>query len=140
MAAGARRASAVRTLLIFVLLGPPIGYAVFLVWIAGEYWLRHGRLMPDLVSFLLVFPFSYLLGIIPALVVGAIVAVIEARWRFKWLPVAAAGLIVGLAFAVIFALYFDSLLLSVAICLGPTLICWQLSRLWRARFSSRGLG
>ena len=75
MAAGARRASAVRTLLIFMLLGPPIGYAVFLVWIAGEYWLRHGRLMPDMASFLLVFPFSYLLGIIPALVVGAIVAV-----------------------------------------------------------------
>ena len=138
MAAGAGKGSAIRTMLIFVILGPPIGYVVFLVWVMGEHWLRHGRLMPDLGSFLFVFPFSYLLGIIPALVAGAIVAAIEARSRFKWLPVAATGLAVGLAFAVLFALYFNSLLLLVAICFIPTLICWQLSRLCRARFSSRG--
>lgn len=140
MAAGAGKGSAIRTMLIFVILGPPIGYVVFLLWVTGEHWLRHGRLMPDVGSFLLVFPFSYLLGIIPALVAGAIVVVIRPRSRFEWLPVAATGLAVGLAFALLFALYFNSLPLSVAICFIPTLICWQLSRLWHARFSSRGLG
>jgi hypothetical protein len=139
MAAVGGRVSVIWTILIFVLFGPPIGYTVFLIWLSGAHWLSHGRLMPDLGSFLMFFPFSYLLGIIPAIVAGAIVAVIEARSRFKWLPVAATGVAVGLAFAVFFALYFDSLLLSVAICFVPTLVSWQLSRLWCAQSTRPGL-
>ena len=132
--------SVVRMILVFALLGPPIGYAVFLIWAAGENWLRHGRLRADLGSFLLFFPFSYLVGIIPALGVGAIVALIEARSRFKLLPVAATGIAMGWAFSVLIASYFNSVLLSVAICLVPTLVCWHLSRRWQqARLSRQGL-
>jgi hypothetical protein len=128
MAAGAGRVSAVRTILIFALLGPPIGYAVFFVWVVGTHWLRHGRLTPEFVFLVEGFPFSYLFGIVPALVAGGIVAAIKATSTVKLLPVAGTGVAVGLAFAIVMVAYLGSFLLPVSICLIPTLICWRLAR------------
>ena len=54
-----------KRILVFVLLGPVIGYAVYVLW-----QLSIGRSIGGVEGVLLGFPFAYIFGVLPTLVIG----------------------------------------------------------------------
>lgn len=135
----------IKTLGVYVLLGPPIGWLVLAFGIMSASGGSGGSSDP-IGAFLNMFPLiivgvalSYIIGVLPALLVG--LAVLPANDFSK-----ATGLlyvmIVGLLAGVIFALNFDRTTsplgtrfyfgLKVLTCLIPSLICWLIARRLRA--------
>ena len=97
--------SSLLTLLVFALLGPPVGAIVFLVTAVGI-----GMPVGDasglgwVAVFAMIYaaPLSYVFGILPALAAGIAIAWrARATGRAGWVFVIATGLVVGLAMAVV---------------------------------------
>ncbi len=131
MAAGTGKPSVIRTILIFALLGPLIGYSVFCLWVLVALPMKDDSrpLLQSLGMMLVNFPVGYLIGVIPALVAGALVVASEVRSRATWPDVAVIGLIIGSVFATVIRPNFGiEGLLAVSVGLVPTLICWRLAR------------
>lgn len=82
---------AVGTVLVFLVFGSPIGAVVFLgttVLLSGAGWSSFALMA------MLGVPFSYLFGLIPALIVGLIYAVAPVRFQRPWLAALLGGAIV----------------------------------------------
>ena len=127
-----------RTLLIFALLGPPIGWLVFIVFIAfnDNGFLKGLRELAEGWDTVLIgIPMSYIIGIIPALFVALLMVLAPTlRMRPGPLYAAAVGLFCGVVFAFVWKSGFEPLhidrffIFKVLTCLVPTLICWWLAR------------
>ena len=107
--------------LLFGALGPPVGsYVLLLLWALsslGDAW--SWGMVKDVAVLLIVFPvFSYVLGLIPAVVVGALVGwwrpTLNRRWGIWAVMALSAG--VGAAFFVLlFSNNFDPTLMSAVV-------------------------
>jgi len=132
-----------KTLLVYVLLGPPVGWLLFGTWLAtvasrSEPWLETAGKSAILI--VAGIPLSYVIGCIPALAVGTIVALAQNRWAsFGLAHVAAIGVACGILFALAFERNTDNpgidprtyFIVKVLTCLVPSLICWLIARRWR---------
>jgi len=126
--------------LVFAGLGPPLGWAVILTLVV----LFDGAPPSVSLSFLgQTLAFSYVLGLVPALMAAALVQYLR-RWNVphEWLAVGVAGVVVGLGFVAMlswitgtsfFAAKVPVQLGHIATCLVPTWVCWYLSKGWAAR-------
>jgi hypothetical protein len=125
-----------KILLVYALLGPPLGWLIYATGvIVGD--AQPGELLSGLVygvPLLVVgIPFSYVFGLIPALLMAA--AMIASRTRPGLLHAGMVGLLCGLAFAIVFHRAVDAtglgvpayFILKVLTCLVPSLICWWLA-------------
>jgi hypothetical protein len=135
-----------KTLLVFLLVGPLVGW---LVYAAGLF-----AYLPDKevnltyiaksgVLFIVGLPLSYIIGGVPALIAGVLVAAARARPRpFPIAYPAALGAALALAFAFLFdrnessaemapAWQYDGL--KVLTCLVPFMLCWRLTRRFQMR-------
>ena len=137
-----------RTLLVFAVLGPPIGLASFrlmdIAWAIKRQVLTSKTffegvaltLFPGLVA-------SYIIGLLPAVVSGALVAWIrDQRSRYEPLWVAAISSLVGLTYAfcwyMLLALPFSDeshnrfvqyeLMRLTLTCIASSLVCWAIVR------------
>jgi hypothetical protein len=126
--------------LVYLALGSPIGAVAF--------WLEYIVIMPWhglrwLLSLPFLLPLSYILGLVPSAIVGAIVAFLNVRYRgLNWAHVAAISLLPGLA-AMLWTFmrpdpydvrgpdYLGESWEWTLICLVPTLACWRIVRRWR---------
>jgi hypothetical protein len=140
-----------RTFLVFALLGPPLGSAIYTVGlIAGH--IAKGQPSPpvDEAVMIMLFtaPFSYVFGLVPALLTATLLLAGPRLFNIRpGLPYAVAtGFACGVVFALIFlpgadesglgkAGYFA---LKVLTCLVPSLICWWLARPKRADADDTG--
>lgn len=144
-----RLLSFAKTLLVFVLAGPPIGALAFMAAIAAAGLAStDGATAMDAVWIMLfaviyALPLSYLIGVMPAAIVGAIIAGWQA-WRgpVAWWMAAAVGLAAGLWLFSAGGGPFPSpsdgqpergwqvvhLVTMIATCLVPTMVCWMLTR------------
>jgi hypothetical protein len=133
------------TLLIFVLIGPPIG-GIMLFYGTGlpkvlslrGLWMQTRQLLN---AATLVFGMSYVLGTIPAAIAGLLVGFAQAfRGAVTWLEALVIGTLVGGGFVLtVFVLRpagGDVHLLSLAsavlvlVCIASTLVCWAIVRAW----------
>lgn len=142
----------VKGVVVYVALGPPIGAVVSWFEYVVTAPLRPGYRPSywDALLLPLSLPFSYILGVIPAALVGAIVAILHVRYRaLGWAHVAAIGLLSGGAMMcwgltqrdprfVPSHWYVDDNWWFILICLVPTLACWRLVRRWHGEFPSEG--
>jgi hypothetical protein len=127
--------------LIFVVLGPPIGFFVCLPLLV----ISAGNLPSALFAVLFVMPLSYFYGAGPAALAGAAIGIKQAFFgRTTWSMAFAVGLIAGVVFlkgvdafnpgAAFQAQIFDGAAvplfpaLAILTCLVPTLLCWRLVR------------
>ncbi len=137
----ARLGRLLEIVLIFVVLGPPIGFFVCLPLLA----ISAGDLPSALFAVLFVMPLSYIYGAPPAALAGVAIGIKQAFFgRSTWPMVCAVGLIAGLVFlkgvdafdpgAAFQARIFDGAAvplfpaLAMLTCLVPTLLCWRLVR------------
>lgn len=138
-----------KTLLVFVLVGPPVGALTFMGLIATAGIAKpEGATAMDAVwimAFALIYavPLSYLIGAIPAGIVGALIGGWRA-WRgpMPWWGALGIGLTAGLWLFNAGGGPFPSpvsegpergsqvfrLLTMIATCLVPTMLCWALTR------------
>lgn len=141
----------VKTLLVYVLLGPPIGCAVYLLgWLVTDprNWSSLETVGYGLGVLLLGIPVAYFVGVIPAL--GAAVLMIAAGRMWSGIDfrhAAAIGLLCGLGFAFLFDRDFGGLefgwqvyigAVKVLTCHVATLICWRIARPRDAEMSQVG--
>ncbi len=130
---------------VFVLLGPPVGAVTLLVSIAVAHMAN-----PDLAGlawvgiFALLYgvPLSYLFGVFPAAAAGLLIG----GWqvlvgRTTWIVAVGVGFIVGLAF--LYAVgrepidgaakefsFWENPAIFLLTCLVPTMLCWAIVRGW----------
>jgi hypothetical protein len=130
-----------RILLVYALLGPPLGWFIYATGvIVGE--AQPGELLSALtygIPLLLEgIPVAYVFGLIPALLMAAVM--IASRLRPGLLYAGVVGLLCGLAFALLFHRAVDAnglgvpayFTVKVLTCLVPSLICWWLASRKRA--------
>jgi hypothetical protein len=131
----------VKTLLVYALLGPPIGWVVYMLgWLVTDprNWSSLETVGYLLGVLLLGIPVAYFVGVIPALVAAFLTIAVARMWgRADVWRVAGIGLLCGLGFAFVFARDFRGLefgwqvfigAVKVLTCLVPTLICWTIAR------------
>ena len=124
------------TIIVFALLGPPIGMPVFLLGVAAIDPKPASLivLIENLIGFIIMgIPFCYVIGIIPALAVGMLTAIGEnISRRFGFVHVALLGLVCGLVFALTIGRNggLGYAVVKVLTCLVPTIACWEISRWW----------
>jgi hypothetical protein len=141
----------VKGLLIFVALGPPIGAAVGWFDYVFAALLRPGQQLSyrDVLVLPISLLLSYIVGLIPAALVGVVVAYLNVRYRaLGWAHVTAIGLLAGVAM-MCWALtqrdprfvpshWYDDDWWFIVICLVPTLVCWRIIRRWPVESPSEG--
>ena len=136
---------AIKTILVFALLGPPIGSLVICLGSAvinplpSPLSLALGNLVFLMVTAI---PFSYVIGIVPALLVGTLTAIGEnISQRFGFVHVVLLGLICGFIFAALFDRHGRSDLgyavVKMLTCLVPTIGCWRISRRWHPKVNEQ---
>ena len=131
--------------LVFVLIGPPVGALILLLTIAA-----FNMANPDLagLSWVAMFalfygvPVSYLFGALPAAIAGLLVGLWQSFVRRpSWLFALGVGLIVGLGY--LFGTghppsdasakefeFWEYPPIFVLSCVGPTMLCWLIVRNW----------
>lgn len=128
--------------LVFAGLGPPIGLVCLFVWMALHTANPFdGKLMSMILGMAGLTPFSYVFGLIPALVSGWAVRQVQIRrFRLEWLWTALIGAGIGPIFVVAFGVVLgpiewdiseirkEGLFGSVTTCGIPTLACWYVSK------------
>jgi hypothetical protein len=138
-----------KTLLVFVLVGPPVGSLTFMGAFAAAGMTRaEGATALDAVWIMLfamiyAVPLSYLIGALPAAIAGAIIGGWRAwRGHVPWWTALAVGLAAGLWLFAAGGGPFPEptagnrergwqafrLFALVATCLVPTMLCWALTR------------
>lgn len=139
--AGLLKLVRIRSFLIFVTLGPPIGF----VWLVTSNMALDllkpttgTDIWPDIGSFIAGISVSYLFGFVPAVLSSSLVHLIRRHMpQSEWLYVLLVGVVIGLAYWA--WLNFDliypdqdfdvlDLFKVISVCLVPTLVCWRLSR------------
>jgi hypothetical protein len=133
---------ALKTTLVFILFGPPIGLFVFGACIIGSDFLSPDGMLAKpfgkLVStFILGVVLSYAVGFVPALYAGAFAGFARSSLEptIPFFPV-----VIGLPLGLVFALLFERVLLlpplfsswqfdaiKVLTCLVPTTVCWYMT-------------
>jgi hypothetical protein len=138
---GARIGRLIEIVLIFVVLGPSIGFLVCLPLLV----VSAGNLSSTLFAVQFFMPLSYIYGAAPATLAGAAIGITQAFFgRTRWPMALAVGLIAGGVFlksvdafnpgAAFQAQIFDGFAvplfpaLAMLTCLVPTLVCWRLVR------------
>jgi hypothetical protein len=152
-------------LAVYVLLGPPIGCVVWLAILlapsaivgisiaSGPEYILAG-LLSFVITFVIGVPFSYVLGILPAIIVGSICMAAQLRFRsFNGLHAAAVALGFGVLNAFVLPFLYQFVLpslyptgpvpislssveafaiavVSVLMFVIPTVVCWRIARRW----------
>ena len=136
--------------LVFVLLGPLLGSAVFSVATAmyGFGWKvdAYDALFITLFTWLFGAPMAYAIGFLPAVAAGLVIGIRQCFFgRANLLFAVATGLMVGVVFLSARWL-FDApdktyaptfLPIAIATCLIPTIACWAIVRKWYYQGQSR---
>jgi hypothetical protein len=142
---GARIRRLLVIMLVFILLGPPIGTMVLmlasvlqgLVTNAG----LQGLTWTDLSVIIYVVPFAYMVGVLPAAAAGFLVGLWQAfKGPASWWGAAAIGVLVALGFLAAtgqpiinpkeYGVARDQTWLAIVVCVGPTLACWAIVQNW----------
>ena len=145
----------VATIVIFIVLGPPIGWLMIAVCLAGLFVSGIGTyhsVSQALINFFGAvgagFLLSYFLGVVPALIAGLAVGFGQVMVRsFGFFHIVVTGIAVGLlvvwkpALMLLSAKEIEGLHSSlprmgtaVALCLIATIACWCIARWWQTRF------
>jgi hypothetical protein len=135
----ARAARAAGIVLVFVLIGPPVGGLVFMIStalvglgrdadVAGLTWVA-------LFALIYAVPLSYFAGVVPAAAAGLLVGIRQAFFGpANWIYAVCVGLAIGAAMLVLSGQHlFDNdapMAIILATCLVPTLVCWLIVRGW----------
>jgi hypothetical protein len=144
---GARLRRVATIMLVFVVVGPPIGEMAFILSTTLIDIRTNGDLagIPWAVFFALIYaavPVSYLIGIGPAAVVGLFVGIRQAFFgAIGWPFVLAIGLGAGMMLKVVAGqpllpasgedtTHFAELAVIAATCLSSTFVCWAIVRNW----------
>lgn len=140
-----------RTFVIFAVVGPPLGAAIYSIGLIVGHFAKE-QAWPSFDESILIIlfsaPFSYVFGLVPALLVALAMVVGPSFFTVQAgaLYALSTGLLCGIVFALIFLPgsnesglgdhgYF---VLKVLTCLVPTLICWWLARPKRVDASEAG--
>jgi hypothetical protein len=132
-------------LVIFVLVGPPVGAVIFLVTV-GLIGMGHqadlsGLAWVGLFAIIYGVPFGYLIGAAPAAAAGLLVGIRQAFFgRTPWWLAIAIGVLVGIGFQVAtgqpvvpsddsVGLREQGVVMAIT-CLCATLLCWGIVRHW----------
>jgi hypothetical protein len=137
-------------MLIFVVVGPPIGGIVFMMTTALIGFVEKADLSGltwiALLAVIYAAPLSYLIGTLPAAAAGLLVGLWQAFvGPVTWLHALAAGLVVGLAVIVLTGQRLGadgnvSMPVILITCLVPTLVCWLIVRGWHIARTLAGQG
>lgn len=134
--------------LVFVLLGPPVGALAFMLTaaliglgrsadLAGLTWIA-------LFALIYAVPLSYLIGAVPAAVAGLIVGIRQVYFGpATWPYAVGAGLVVGCGVLIVSGQRITadsdvSLPVIMMTCLVPTLVCWLFVRGWYSAHTLAG--
>jgi hypothetical protein len=143
-----RLARVLGIVMVFVLLGPPVGAIVFMTTTALTGMAKGGDVsgLGWIALFALIYaaPFSYFVGIVPAAAAGLLMGIRQAYFgRASWAYAVAVGLVTG--FGTLFLtgqqLSIDnnaSVPVILATCLIPTLVCWLVVRGWYTAYALAG--
>jgi len=145
----------VSIVLVFMLVGPPIGALVFMLTVAltamGPNVDLAGLFWVGLFAMIYAVPVSYLIGVGPAAISGVVIGVRQAFFGpLSWWAAALIGLAVGVAMTVLAA---QPLLpraggedspatvpVMLVTCLAATFACWTLVRAWHFGAAPRATG
>jgi hypothetical protein len=145
-ATGPRVARLISIVLVFMVVGPPVGAMVFMLTVAliglGARADLQGLTWVAMFAVIYAVPFSYLIGVGPAAAAGLIVGIRQTYFgRVRWWFALAAGIVVGVGFLLLTgqplmrfgdeagALREHSAVI-VLTCLGATMVCWAIVRNW----------
>jgi hypothetical protein len=142
---GARIGQVLAIVLVFVLIGPPVGTMVFmmLITLIGLHYQvdLQGLSWIALFSLIYALPIGYMIGIAPAAASGLAIGIRQAFYgRVAWWLALAVGIIVGVGFQVLTGQPLvpaegasgmrEQGAVMVLTCLCATMVCWALVRGW----------
>jgi hypothetical protein len=151
--AGARIKRLLAILLIFVLVGPPVGALAFIltlriVSIGTDVEFKYLTWVAML-SAIYLLPFSYLIGVWPAAAAGLLVGLWQAfKGPARWWVALAIGILVGIGFLVATGqpiiheteagVAREQSTIMIVTCAATTMACWTIVRNWH--FAARDAG